>query len=335
MRISASIYSSHDKELEALVQELDAYRINYFHIDCMDDAAVFNDIRNIRKYSKTPIDLHLITSTPEKYWNNIRECGVELVTFQYENLLRKPVIPADINAQIGLSLTSETHVSAFNEYADICSFILFMTTVPGKSGGAFNKDTFRRIRQFRLSHPEKKIHIDGGINAEVSFILRNMGIYAAVIGSYLFRSDFMGSAMIKLRSDDVESLYRVRDFMLQIDEVPVISPSLMSFHSVLNSIEDFRMGFTMIATEEGKLDGIISNADIRKGLLKNINALNQIDVSTLINHNPAFVYEDQSVSEMLNYIKNLTFPVLFLPVVDREKRIVGTVKFNNLIKGES
>jgi ribulose-phosphate 3-epimerase len=94
------------------------------------------------------------------------------------------------------------------------------------------------------------------------------------------------------------------------------------------------MGFTMIATDEGMLEGIITNADIRRGLIRNIKALDKINAADLINRNPAFVYDDETVSEILNYIKSLSFPVLFLPVVDRNKQITGTIKFNNLIKGE-
>ena len=41
------------------------------------------------------------------------------------------------------------------------------------------------------------------------------------------------------------------------------------------------------------------------------------------------------VSALLNFVKNLSFPVLFLLVVNRDKKIIGTIKFNNLIKGES
>ena len=83
------------------------------------------------------------------------------------------------------------------------------------------------------------------------------------------------------------------------------------------------------------LIGIISNADIRKGLIKNLKDFNAINPNDIINRTPAFVYEDDTVSDVLTYIKNLQFPVMFLPVVDRAKRIVGTIKFNNLIKGES
>jgi ribulose-phosphate 3-epimerase len=334
MKISASIYSNLDKDFAGLIQELDAYHIDYFHIDCNDDPAVFNDIKTIRGLSKTQIDLHLITDKPEKYWPLINEHQVELVTLQYETLKCKPEIPAYIHAQIGLSVVTSTPVEVFGEYKDICDFILFMTTTPGQSGGTFDRETFRRIRQFRSAYAAKKIHVDGGINAELSFILRNMGTNAAVIGSYLFRGDFMGSAVIKLRSDNIESHYHARDFMLQGDEIPVLNAEGLDFPSVLQCIEDYRMGFTMIASKGGLLEGIISNADIRRGLIKNLNALDKIDVTTLINREPAFVYDDETVSEILSYIRNLPFPVLFVPVVDREKRITGTIKFNNLIKGE-
>jgi ribulose-phosphate 3-epimerase len=334
MKISASIYSSHDKDLPELVRELDAYHLDYFHIDCNDDPSVFDDIRIIREHSKIQIDLHLITSKPEKYWELIKEHHIELVTLQFETLEKKPEIPADIKSLIGLSIVSGTSIKVFEDYKDICSFILFMTTTPGQSGGVFDRETFRRIREFKAIYADKKIHVDGGINEELSFILRNMGVYAAVIGSYLFRGDFIGSAVMKLRSDNIESHYHVKDFMLESDEIPVLTTDGLDFFSVLQSIEDYRMGFTMIASKEGILEGIISNADVRKGLIKNIHALDRIDVSTMINRDPAYVYDDETVSEILNYIKNLPFPVLYLPVVDREKHITGTIKFNNLVKGE-
>lgn len=335
MKISASIYSSRDKELPDLARELDAYTVDFFHIDCMDDPSVFADISRLREFSDTPVDLHLITPEPARYWPLIREQHVEYVTLQYENLPNKPEIPLNLTAQLGLAIVSDTPVEVFAEYEDICSFVLFMTTTPGQSGGTFDSGTFRRIRQFRSRFPHARIHVDGGVNGEVSFILRNMGVYTSVIGSYLFKGDFIGSAMMKLRSDEVPSHYLVRDFMLQADEIPVIPFEKSSFHDILQSIEHSGMGFTMLASGEGKLEGIVSNADVRRGLLRNIGQLDRIDAGSIINRNPAFVYDDMEVSALLNFVKNLSFPVLFLPVVNRDKKIVGTIKFNNLIKGES
>jgi len=162
-----------------------------------------------------------------------------------------------------------------------------------------------------------------------------MGVYASVIGSYLFKGSFIGSAMLNLRSDDIKSHFIVRDFMLEQDEIPVLNYENLTFENVLLAIENYKMGFTNVADKDNKLIGIISNADIRKGLIRHLNDLNNINIDDIINRNPAFVYDSDTVSDVLAYIKSLQFPVLFLPVVDKDHKITGTIKFNNLIKGES
>lgn len=335
MKISASIYSSKDKELGSLIQELDAHRVNFFHIDCNEDPSVFDDIKKIREISKTPIDLHLITQQPEIYFPLIEENNIEYVTFQFEKLNKEFQIPDSIKSNIGLSIVSETDINIFEKFKEIFSFILFMATTPGESGGKFNKQNFKKINEFRNKYPGKKIHVDGGVNEELSFILRNMGVNVVVIGSYLFKNDFIGSALLQLKSDDIEGHYRVKDFMLDMDETPLLHQDKLTFIDVLKSIEDYKMGFTTVVNNEGVLQGIITNADIRRGLIKNYNDLVNISVDNMLNRDPAYVYDYETVTEILAYIKTLDFPILFMPVVDENKKLVGSIKFNNLIKGES
>jgi pentose-5-phosphate-3-epimerase len=336
MKISASIYSNKkDKDLVSLVQELDAHRVNYFHIDCNDDPTVFDDIKKIREVSNTPIDLHLITSEPEKYFLLIEENNIENVTFQFEKIEKEFHIPETVKSNLGMSIISETDIKIFKKFNDRFSFILFMATTPGESGGKFNKHNFKKINEFRNKYPGKKIHVDGGINEELSFILRNMGVNVVVIGSYLFKNDFIGSALLQLKSDDIEGRYRVKDFMLDGDEIPVLKADHITFYDVLKSIEDYKMGFTTVVDNAGVMSGIITNADVRRSLLKNYENIGNINVNDMVNRNPAFVYDYETVSDMLTYIKTLDFPVLYMPVLDESKKIVGAIKFNNLIKGES
>ncbi len=334
MKISASLYSNKNNNIIDTVKELDAYKIDCYHIDCNDDLNVFSDIETINKISDTPIDLHIISDNPEKFYSHIINNNIRYITFQYENLNKKLEIPKEVQSKVGIAITSSTDINIFEEYKDICSHILFMTTIPGVSGGEFNKDTFKKIRQFRQKYPDKKIHVDGGINEELSFIMRNMGIYLVVTGSFLFKQNYIGSALLQMKSNDIKSKYLVKDFMLQYDEIPVISEQNYTFYDVLKSIDDFRMGFTIIADSDKKVKGIISSADIRRLLIKNINDLNAIDVNEMINKNPAYAYEEDSVSILLEKIKNLNFPVLFMPVINENKQITGTIKFNNLVKGE-
>ncbi|MBN2730411.1 MAG: CBS domain-containing protein [Bacteroidales bacterium] len=334
MKISASIYSAKDAEFSTLLRELDAYQSDFFHIDCNDDPSVFSDIQKIRELSNTPIDLHLITPNPENYFDLIRKSGIASVTFQFE-MLKKPIeIPSDLNCECGIAIVTETDISVFDFYAEKVNHILFMATTPGVSGQPFQKQNFRKIRAFRSKYPKKHIHVDGGINADLSFILRNMGVYLSVVGSYLLRQEFIGSAMMKLRSDAEGSSFKIEDFMLDNDEIPVLKASEFEMMSMLKTVEKYGMGFVNIVDEEGFLLGIISNADIRRALIRKLDTPQNIALDEIMNPKPAIVKRSDSVSDMMSYIKSLSFPILFLPVIDENGLLCGTLKFNNLIRGE-
>lgn len=321
--------------MQELVKELDGAVVDYFHIDCNDDFSVFDDIKAIRKQSKTPVDLHIISADPEKFFASIMETNVDMVTFQFENLKKKLHIPEGIKSKLGLAIVSETDIKVFADYSDRFDFILFMTTTPGKSGGAFNKDNFKKIRDFQKQYPEKKIIVDGGVNADISFVLRNMGVYAVVSGSYLVNADGISNALHNMRSNYyVPSGMHVSDVMLTKEEVPVINEHTATFADVLKVIDKYAFGFTAVTEGNGKLTGLISNADVRKALIRKIDDLNSIGVQDLINRKPISVYDDSSITDMIEFIKNTRQNILYLPVVDRNNNLTGAMTFTNLIKGE-
>ena len=334
MKISASVYSSKNQSLPEIIKDLDVHGADLFHIDCNDDLGVFEDIAEIKQLSKTPIDLHIISSEPEKYFSKAAELNVDYVTFQYENLTEKLTVPDNITAKLGLAITSETDISAFDDYAEKFDFILFMTTTPGQSGGVFDKLNFKKIRQFRQKFPGKNIHVDGGVNGEVSFILRNMGVYSSVSGSYLMNSESMGAAMLNLKTHEVDSHFQVKDFMRTAEELPLLKLKDRSVTGILQSIDDYDVGFTILIDENGKLDGIVTNADVRKGLLKHTDNLNNVSVEDITNTNPVTANENFSVMELLRFIKQQSFAISYLPVVDDTNKVTGAVTFFNLIKGE-
>ena len=334
MKISASIYST-TEDLKKVVCDLDNHRIDMFHVDCNDDTNVFDDIKNIRKWSKTPIDLNIISKTPEKYFPLLEKNPCDFITFQHADLIGKLEIPSYIKGKLGLAITAASEIDAFEQYAGRFDFILMMATIPGKSGGAFNKDIFRKIRLFKKRFPEKRIHVDGGVNGEVSFILRNMGVYASVSGSFLFNAESLGFALLNLKTLENESHFQVKDFMMSGDEVPVLMPENRSFENVLRNIEQYQMGFTILVDNKNNLEGIISNADVRKGLLNNINTLSAITEIDITNRTPITVNENATVVELIRLIKSKKFPITYLPVVNDTNKLVGALTFFNLVKGEA
>lgn len=333
MKISASIYSDKSRSLSEVIEDLARHEVDLLHVDCNDDLSVFDDIREIRKLCKIPIDLHVITETPSKYMDLLRDNPVEYITFQYENLKEPLVIPDSVTGKKGIAVITPTSVEIFNDFNDF-DFILIMATIPGQSGGHFDTINFSKIRRFRNLFPDKSIHVDGGVNAEVSFILRNMGVTSAVSGSYLFKAASIGNALMNLTKREIESHFTVGDFMVPINEIPRVQLHELTFQSALNSIEQGKLGFTVVTDEKNLLIGLISNADVRRALIRHIDDLNAIDPKELINESPTTISESCTVNEMLQLIKKSSFPIMYLPVIDRQGFATGIVTFVNLIKGE-
>lgn len=333
MKISASIYSDKKRPLQEVIKDLEEHQVDLLHVDCNDELNVFEDIKQIRKWCSLPIDLHIITSNPEKYFDLLRENPVEYITFQFEQLVEPLQIPEDIPGKKGLAIITPTSVNVFDSYANF-DFILIMATIPGQSGGVFDKINFSKIRQFRKKYPGKSIHVDGGVNGEVSFILRNMGVSSSVSGSYLFNAPSIGHALMNLTKREMESHYHVGDFMMPLEECPTVYFNESTLRNVLQTIEDGDLGFCLIISEDNSLKGIVSSADIRKAMLNHLGNLNEITVLDMINPNPVTVSETHTVVELLQIIKRCTFPIMYIPVLNKSGKASGIVNFVHLIKGE-
>ncbi len=335
MKISASIYANAELQLDATVSLLESNHADMLHVDCKDNPAVFADIARLRTLTTLPIDLHLIAPDPAKYADLLAKHPVDLLTIQYEGLLPDAELPTKGYAHLGMAFCDGTDIGAFMPFAQQCDFVLIMATTPGESGGEFRSDSFRRIREFRRLFPDKRIHVDGGVNAEVSFILRHLGVNCAVSGSFLFKEQNVGGAMLKLKNSITDSHFRVREFMRGMEETPRLSSEALTTERILLSIEKGRLGFTLITDEDGLLVGMVSNADLRRGMLKQIDDLNALHPEHLVNSNPIAVLEDLSVKELLGFIRRQPIAINYLPVVDAHGRLTGSLTFNDLIKGEA
>lgn len=333
MKISASIYSDNKRPLKVVIEDLIDHKVDLLHVDCNDDLSVFEDIEKIRQWTTIPIDLHIITETPEKYFSLLRKHPVDYLTFQHEQLPKGFSIPDDIEGKKGLAIITPTPVEVFNNYPEM-DFILIMATIPGQSGGVFDAHNFSKIRNFRNKFPGKAIHVDGGVNGEVSFILRNLGVRSSVSGSYLFKAPSIGHALMDLTSREIDSQYKIKDFMIPIEESPSVLIEDLTNENILKAIDAGNLGFCLVLNADGKLEGLSSNADIRKGLLRNLSDFNAMTPEKLVNRFPLSLNENMTVMEMMKVIRECSFQVTYLPVKDSSNRAKGIVTFVNLIKGE-
>jgi CBS domain-containing protein len=104
---------------------------------------------------------------------------------------------------------------------------------------------------------------------------------------------------------------------------------------IIQTIEDYSLGFTMITDHNGALTGLSSNADLRRGLLKNIDDLNTLSIHDIVNESPVSIDQEATISELLDLIQHERFLISFLPVVAENNRLTGALTFINLIRSES
>jgi len=334
MKISASVYSNKTDSLENTIKLLHDNHADMLHVDCREDAAILEDIPRMRAISDKPIDLHLITSKPESYYELLEKYPCDFITLQHEDLNGPIIPPKGLAKKWGIAFTSETSIEAFEAYKEHFDFVLIMATTPGMSGGSFNAINFSKVRKFKEMYPGKGLRVDGGVNPEISFILRNMGVDAAVSGSFLFSGAEVGANMLDLKGESFKSKYLVRDFMRQQDEIPILSPTKRSLSDVLLALENYRLGFTVLVDNDGRMEGIISHADLRRAMISSLNNLNQLNASDMVNKNPFVLNENHTVSEMLILIKKQSFPISYAPVVNDHNEVTGALTFFHLIKGE-
>jgi len=336
MRISASLYSNKAKPISSIIKELEQCHIDYVHIDCINDLSVFEDIKFIKNNHNILIDLHIIAEDPLPLMKSAEELQVDYCSIQYENCIDKKSW-ADFrftHTELGLAIKTDTSIDVFDYYQHICKYILIMSTIPGQSGGSFVPSNFQKIRQFKKRFPYHTLQVDGGVNAEVSFILRNMNVDCIVSGNYLMNADSIAIALNNLKYDNVASHFYVRDFMIPLTETPYLYKDATTLQALI-CIEKYKLGFCAIIDHDLQLQGIISNADLRRAMIYYLqNNANNITLDQMLNRTPITILDHMNVTEMLNYIKKQKIPILFLPVINTNNQLCGTITFNNLIKSE-
>jgi ribulose-phosphate 3-epimerase len=218
MRISASISSLQKRQIPDTVSMLDQAGVNFYHLDSVENREIFDFAKSLGEITQTPMDLHLITSDPVKYWDEIRESGIEAIVIQLEALHSTLIIPEDMRGKVGLAILATSSPELFKPYEKVASSLLIMTTTPGYSGGKFQKEQFANIMRFRFMYPKVPLIVDGGVTAEISSVLTFMGIPQVVSGSYLFSAETVFETVSKLRDKPIMH-WKVSDISLSEPEL--------------------------------------------------------------------------------------------------------------------
>ena len=218
MRISASVSSLQLNELATSVSQLDTAGVEFFHLDSVENREIFDFARRLRGLTRSPFDLHLITSDPVKYWDDIRAAGIAEITIQLETLRAPLFVPEDLRDRVGIAVLANRPAAYFKPYAKTALTLLLMTTTPGYSGGKFQQEQFANIMRYRILYPHLPITVDGGVIPEVAAVLGFMGIGQIVCGSFLFKGHSIADSVHQLRHGDLSG-WRLDEVLLPEPEI--------------------------------------------------------------------------------------------------------------------
>lgn len=199
-KIAPSLLSADFCNLQRDIEMLENAGADVLHIDVMDGHFVPNItigipvVEAIKKYAKTPCDVHLMIEKPEKYVEDFVKAGADYLTVHAEactHLHRTLQHIRSLGCKSGVALNPHTPISAIEEVLEEVDLILIMSVNPGFGGQSFIPNALDKVKrlvellkQRNLEHIE--IEIDGGVKLNNIKEVADAGVDIIVSGSGIF-----------------------------------------------------------------------------------------------------------------------------------------------------
>ena len=202
IQISPSILSADFSQLGSEIKKLEQGGADLIHVDVMDGHFVPNltigppVIKNLRKYTKIPFDVHLMISPVHQYIENYANAGADIITIHPEatkNLKESISLIQKFGKKVGVSLNPKTEIKTLIDEIDNIDLVLVMSVNPGFGGQKFMPEVLNKIKELKKIKDKNRYHfdieVDGGINFNNSKIVLEAGADILVSGTTVFKEN--------------------------------------------------------------------------------------------------------------------------------------------------
>ncbi len=217
--LSPSILAADFGKLAEQIKITEENGAKYLHLDVMDGTFVpsisfgMPVIKSLRKYSSQMFDVHLMIENPERYLEDFKAAGADIITVHTEatkHLHRTVTRIRELGLKAGISLNPATPTSAIELVLSEIDMVLIMSVNPGFGGQKFIPFTLDKIRKLREMAPNIDIEVDGGVNKDNVAELVKAGANVLVAGTAVFGGDIAENTKFMIERMNEEGTYNNR-----------------------------------------------------------------------------------------------------------------------------
>ena len=200
--IAPAILSADFANIQRDTEMINRSNADWFHVDIMDGMFVpnisfgFPVVKAIKKHATKPLDVHLMIVDPDRYLNDFKQAGADILTVHIEactHLHRTISAIKDLGMKAGVALNPHTSVGLLKDIIADLDLVCLMSVNPGFGGQKFIENTYSKTTELKeliiQKNSSARIEIDGGVNQANAGKLMASGADVLVAGNFVFSSD--------------------------------------------------------------------------------------------------------------------------------------------------